>query len=37
MDELMFLTSTKWIYEGEIWMKAHYMRRPKALSRCTIF
>jgi len=37
MDELMFLTSTKWIYEGEIWMKAHYRQGSKSLSHYTIF
>jgi hypothetical protein len=31
MDELMFLASTKWIYESEIWVKTHYMRGLRVL------
>jgi hypothetical protein len=37
MDELMFLASTKWIYESETQVKAHYRQGPKSLSHCIIF
>jgi hypothetical protein len=37
MDELMFLASTKWIYENETLVKAHYRQGPKSLSCCIVF
>jgi hypothetical protein len=37
MDELMFLASTKWIYESETLVKAHYRQGPKSLSHYIIF